>query len=78
MRNVLAVLTYFVCLISVSVIAADEERSRLEVDIASLGPQVGEMVPAFRLRDQNGEIQTLESVLGPDGAILLFHRSADW
>ena len=78
MRNVLAVLTYFVCLISVGAIAADEERSRPEVDITSLGPQVGEMVPAFRLRDQNGEIQTLESVLGPNGAILLFHRSADW
>ena len=78
MRNVLAGLTYFVCLISVGAIAADEERSRPEVDITSLGPQVGEMVPGFRLRDQNGEIQTLESVLGPNGAILLFHRSADW
>ncbi len=53
-------------------------QSRTPIDIASLGPQVGELVPAFSLPDQNGQIQTLESILGPNGAILLFHRSADW
>ena len=57
---------------------ACEAQSRTPVDVASLGPQVGEQVPAFSLPDQNGQIRTLESILGPRGAMLLFHRSADW
>ncbi len=57
---------------------ACEAQSRTPVDVASRGPQVGEHVPAFSLPDQNGRVQTLESILGPNGAILLFHRSADW
>ena len=56
----------------------DTTQSRTPIDVASLGPQVGERVPAFSLPDQNGQIQTRESILGPNGAILLFHRSADW
>ena len=52
--------------------------SRTPIDLASLGPQVGERVPGFSLPDQNGQIRTLESILGPNGAMLLFHRSADW
>ena len=56
----------------------DATQSRTPIDVASLGPQVGERVPAFSLPDQNGQIQTRESVLGPNGAILLFHRSANW
>ncbi len=42
------------------------------------GPNVGEPVPDFRLEDQNGKTQTLSSILGPKGALLVFHRSADW
>ncbi len=42
------------------------------------GPNVGEKVPDFRLEDQNGNAQTLRSILGPKGALLVFHRSADW
>ena len=53
-------------------------QSRTPIDVASLGPQVGEQVPAFSLPDQNGRVQTLDAILGPKGAILLFHRSADW
>ncbi len=55
-----------------------ETQSRTPIDVASLGPQVGEQVPAFSLPDQNGRVRTLESILGPNGAILLFHRSANW
>lgn len=59
-------------------VACNSRDSRTPIDIASLGPQVGEQVPTFSLPDQNGRIVTLDSVLGPNGAILLFHRSADW
>ncbi len=42
------------------------------------GPNVGVTVPDFRLQDQNGKTQTLSSILGPKGALLVFYRSADW
>ena len=53
-------------------------QSRTPIDVASLGPQGGEEVPAFSLPDQNGNLRTLESISGQKGAMLLFHRSADW
>ena len=59
-------------------VGSHEMQSRTPIEVASLGPQVGERVPAFSLPDQNGQIRTLESILGPRGAMLLFHRSADW
>lgn len=59
-------------------VETDTMQPRTPVDVASLGPQVGERVPGFSLSDQNGQVWTLESTLGPNGAILLFHRSADW
>jgi peroxiredoxin len=48
------------------------------IDLSKLGPQVGERVPEFSLRDQKGNIQTLQTILGPRGAMLVFVRSADW
>ena len=53
-------------------------QPRTPVDVASLGPQVGEQVPDFSLPDQNGRVWTRDELLGPNGAVLLFHRSADW
>ncbi len=56
--------------------AAAQERE--PIDVSSLGPQVGEKVPDFALPDQHGRIRTLDSVMGEQGAMLVFHRSADW
>lgn len=42
------------------------------------GPAIGEQVAVFSLRDQNGEMQNLRSLIGPKGAILNFYRSASW
>ncbi|MCC6364633.1 MAG: hypothetical protein IT165_14025 [Bryobacterales bacterium] len=42
------------------------------------GVKVGETMPAFSLPDQNGKTQTLESLRGPRGLMLVFFRSADW
>ena len=52
--------------------------TRTKIDVSKLGPQVGERVPDFSLPDQNGEISTRESIMGPNGAMLVFVRSADW
>ena len=59
---------------NMSIIAQD----RLPIDVHSLGPQVGDTVPEFNLPDQSGQMRTIESIKGPNGAMLLFHRSADW
>ena len=48
------------------------------MDVSKLGPQVGEQVPDFSLKDQNGKTQSLDSIMGPKGAMLVFVRSADW
>ncbi len=47
-------------------------------EVEQVGPQVGDVVPAFTLTDQNGQTQTLESIMGPNGAMLVFIRSANW
>ena len=55
------------------------EPKRFEkIDVSKLGPQVGERVPGFNLPDQNGKTWTLQSIMGPKGAMLVFVRSADW
>jgi hypothetical protein len=48
------------------------------VDVSKIGPQVGQRVPDFSLADQAGKTWTLQSVMGPKGAMLVFFRSADW
>ena len=48
------------------------------VDVTRIGPQVGESVPDFSAVDQDGQRHTLQSLLGRDGALLVFFRSADW
>ena len=52
--------------------------TRTKIDVSKLGPQVGERVPDFGLKDQTGKTQTLQSIMGPKGAMLVFIRSADW
>jgi hypothetical protein len=42
------------------------------------GPPVGAKMPSFNLKDQDGKPHTLDSLLGPKGAVILFFRSADW
>jgi hypothetical protein len=49
-----------------------------KIEVSRLGPQVGDWVPDFSLRDQNGRTQTLQSIMGAKGAMLVFVRSADW
>ena len=48
------------------------------VDTSKLGPQVGATVPPFSGVDQFGTPQSLASLSGPKGLMLVFSRSADW
>jgi len=42
------------------------------------GPNPGERVPEFSLPDQRGAIRNLTNLAGPNGLLLVFHRSAGW
>ena len=42
------------------------------------GPEIGERIPDFEALDQNGESVSLSDVMGPNGAMVVFVRSADW
>jgi hypothetical protein len=48
------------------------------VDVDAIGPKIGETLPDFTLPDQHGAPHSLKSILGPDGAVIVFFRSADW
>ncbi len=48
------------------------------VDPATLGPAVGQPIPRFEARDQDGRRRDFESLAGPNGLVLVFFRSADW
>jgi hypothetical protein len=51
---------------------------RTPVNLSKLGPQVGQRVPDFKLKDQSGQWWTRDAIMGPKGAMLVFFRSADW
>jgi cytochrome oxidase Cu insertion factor (SCO1/SenC/PrrC family) len=75
---VLAAALLTATLMSAAVPPPESAQARQPVDVARLGPQVGERVPDFTLTDQNGKTWTLQSIMGPNGAMLVFFRSADW
>ena len=57
----------------------DDDTIRLSsLELMSIGLAVGQKAPAFSVHDQFGRVQTLDSLKGPNGTVLLFFRSADW
>ena len=47
-------------------------------DAAQFGPAAGGIAADFSLPDQNGRPRTMESLMGRQGLVLVFFRSADW
>jgi hypothetical protein len=59
--------------------AATQASAQLALpDVQRLGPQVGSRVPDFTLADQRGQPRPLASLMGRNGLMLVFFRSADW
>jgi hypothetical protein len=48
------------------------------IEPMAIGLRVGDKAPAFSASDQMGHTQTLDSLKGANGTVLLFFRSADW
>jgi hypothetical protein len=70
------VLLAFAC--ALVVLGALVQARQAMPDLDTIGPAVGARVPDFAGVDQFGRAQTLQSILGPQGAMLVFFRSADW
>ena len=70
--------SFLFSLLFASLASNSATAERKPILVADLGPQIGDQIPEFRLPDQNGQIHSLDSIMGPNGAMLLFHRSADW
>ena len=51
---------------------SDATQPRTPIDVASLGPQVGEQVPEFSLPDQNGQSKPSAPFWGPRGRSCCF------
>ena len=71
------------CLAAVLVITLGASPSSSQgapapVPIEQRGPPLGSVAPPIRLRDQRDRERTLETLVGKDGLVLLFVRSADW
>ncbi len=50
-----------------------------ESDYASAwGPSIGSTAPLLAAADQDGTQQTLQSLTGPKGLLIVFNRSVDW
>jgi hypothetical protein len=71
-------MTWPILLLLAAVFVQGSTASPSRIDVSKLGPQVGERVPDFNLKDQNGKSWTLQSIMGSKGAMLVFVRSADW
>jgi hypothetical protein len=57
----------------------DEDTIQVaSVESMSIGLAVGQKAPSFSVRDQFGKLQTLDTLKGTNGTVLLFFRSADW
>lgn len=67
-----------VLLVAAALGAAVSAQPAQTVDVTALGPQVGQKAIGFQLPDQHGRRQSLASVAGPKGTMLVFFRSSDW
>ena len=57
--------------------AGQSGATATRIDVSKLGPQVIERVPDSSLKDQTGKTQTLQSIMGRRGAVLVFVRATD-
>jgi hypothetical protein len=57
----------------------DSDKIQLaSIELMSIGLAIGQKAPAFSVHDQFGRTQTLDTLKGANGTVLLFFRSADW
>ena len=72
-------LVLFACTILPFGLSVQAHSFEVEPELGfSTGPSIGEKVPEFELPDQHGEMKNINDLIGENGAILNFYRSASW
>ena len=66
------------CVLALGAATAATAQAPPSPDVDGVGPQVGDVVPSFSLPDQTGAARDIDSLMGPNGLMLVFSRSADW
>ncbi|MEO0784315.1 MAG: hypothetical protein AAFY10_01360 [Pseudomonadota bacterium] len=46
--------------------------------VSSWGPSIGTEAPLLAANDQDGNAQSLETLAGPNGLLVVFNRSVNW
>jgi cytochrome oxidase Cu insertion factor (SCO1/SenC/PrrC family) len=77
MRSLIGVLAVSLWL-GPSTLLSQQSAGAAAVDVETLGPKVGELLPDFSLPDQHGQQRSMKSLIGANGAVIVFFRSADW
>jgi peroxiredoxin len=74
MKSIAFAVAFVVC----ASLIAQGQPPAARIDLTRLGPQEGQVVPDFRLQDSAGKTWTRDSVMGANGAMIVFSRSVDW
>lgn len=69
-------LGWFLMAFSTSVLAAQPATDGTHT--TRWGPAIHSTAPSISAPDQHGQIQTLKTLAGRNGLLLVFVRSADW
>jgi cytochrome oxidase Cu insertion factor (SCO1/SenC/PrrC family) len=77
-RARMSILLPSILLILIAATSVSGQPAPPTIDVTKLGPQAGERVADFRLQDQDGKVWTRDALMGPNGLMLVFLRSADW
>ena len=56
----------------------DDTIQVASLELMSIGLAIDQKGPVFSVHDQFGRVQTLDTLKGANGTVLLFFRSADW
>jgi hypothetical protein len=75
-----ALLQGIVCILLIAVahsVLAKSRPARIPAKLTT-GPDIGERIPAISAIDQHGQRRDFDDIVGPNGAMILFFRSADW
>ena len=65
-------------LLAIFALSLTHLASANEEHAANWGPKVGTTAPMLEAEDQAGKTQTLNSLRGPKGLLVVFNRSVDW
>jgi len=68
----------FLGAVATGYLSSERKEEQADTSKAQVGPAEGEVAPPFTARDQFGTQQSNNSVVGKNGMVLLFFRSADW